>query len=270
MAGKLSIKRVAALKKTGRFGDGNGLYLSVSKWKTKAWVYRYQLRGRSHEMGLGPYPLISLAEARERVNQWRKLRLDGIDPVEARRGQRTQERLEAAKSITFRQCADSYIKAHEPGWTNAKHRYQWRQTMDLACETLGDLPVASVDTSLVVKTLEPIWPKKPETAKRLRGRIEAVLDWATAREFRTGPNPARWRGHLDKLLTKTSSAGAAPSRAALRRPAAVHGGASRQSIDQRTGIGVHDPDRRTDCRNHRGQAGRVRFGTRRGRSRPSG
>jgi integrase len=203
-AAPVSIKRVAALKKTGRYGDGNGLYLQVSKWKSKAWVYRYQLYGKTHEMGLGPYPLISLAEARKRIDPWRTLRLDGIDPIKERKRQRMAANLDAAKAITFGECADRYIKAHEAAWRNEKHRYQWRQTLDIACRTLGDLPVAAVDTALVVTTLEPIWTAKPETASRLRQRIEAVLHWATARGFRTGPNPATWRGHLDKLLPKIS------------------------------------------------------------------
>ena len=141
-------------------------------------------------------------DARERAAKSRRLRLDGIDPIQARQHDRTKERLEAAKAVTFRDCADSYIKAHEAGWSNAKHRYQWRQTMDIASETFGELPVANVDIGLVLKVLEPIWPEKPETASRLRQRLEAVIDWATARGFRLGENPARWKGHLDKLLPK--------------------------------------------------------------------
>jgi integrase len=203
---KLSARRVKAVRKPGYFGDGGNLYLQVSRSHTKSWIFRYGMHGKTREMGLGPLALVSLAEARDKALACRKLLLEGRDPIEARRGQRTQERLEAAKAITFRQCAASYIKAHEAAWRNEKHRYQWRQTLDIACETLGDLPVASVDTSLVMKVLEPLWHTKTETAKRLRGRIEAVLDLAIAHEFRTGPNPARWRGHLDKLLVKPRKA----------------------------------------------------------------
>jgi len=133
------------------------------------------------------------------------MRLDGVDPIEARRAHRDQKRLEAAKAMTFEACAIAYTEAHNAGWRNAKHRDQWRNTLtSYACPVFGSLPVQSIDVGLVMKTLEPIWHTKPETASRLRGRIEAILDWATVRSYRTGENPARWRGHLDKLLPARS------------------------------------------------------------------
>ena len=152
-------------------------------------------------MGLGPVDVIPLAEARKRAAEYRRLRHDGIDPIEARRSQRDQKKLEAAKSMTFDACAAAYMEAHRPGWRNGKHRDQWRNTLtSYASPVFGSLPVQAVDVALVMKALEAIWQSKPETASRLRGRIEAVLDWATVRGYRRGENPARWRGHLDKLL----------------------------------------------------------------------
>jgi integrase len=159
------------------------------------------LDGRAREMGLGPVHTIPLAEARKRATECRRMRLDGIDPIEARTTQRDQNKLEATKAITFDACAAAYIDAHKTGWQNAKHRDQWRNTLNTyASPVFGSLPVQAIDVGLVMKALEPIWQTKPETASRLRGRIEAVLDWATVRGYREGENPARWRGHLDKLL----------------------------------------------------------------------
>jgi integrase len=129
------------------------------------------------------------------------MRLDGIDPIEARSEHRSWKKLEAARGMTFDACAAAYLDAHNDGWRNAKHREQWRNTLSsYAGPVFGSLPVQAVDLALVMKALEPIWKAKPETASRLRGRIEAVLDWATVRGYRKGENPARWRGHLDKLL----------------------------------------------------------------------
>src|ERR1700737_617757 len=156
-------------------------------------------------MGLGPVHAIPLAEARKRAAECRRMRVDGIDPIEARTSHRGWKKLEAAKAITFDACAAAYIAAHEASWRNAKHREQWRNTLgSYAGPVFGSLPVQSIDVGLVMRALEPIWHTKPETASRLRGRIEAVLDWATVRGHRKGENPARWRGHLDKLLPARS------------------------------------------------------------------
>jgi integrase len=133
------------------------------------------------------------------------MHFDGIDPIEVRRAEREQKKLDAAKSMTFDACAAAYIDAHKAGWKNAKHRDQWPNTLNsYAGPVFGSLPVQAVDVGLVMKALEPIWQTKSETASRLRGRIEAVLDWATVRGYRKGDNPARWRGHLDKLLPTRS------------------------------------------------------------------
>jgi integrase len=156
-------------------------------------------------MGLGPLQLYGLGEARARALDARRKRHEGIDPIEARRALRGKLRLDAAKAITFKQCAESFIASHEAGWRNAKHKYQWRATLaSYAYPVIGALPAQAVDTGLVLKVLEPIWTKKPETASRLRGRVESILDFAKVRGYRDGENPARWRGHLDKLLLRRS------------------------------------------------------------------
>jgi integrase len=158
-------------------------------------------------MGLGPLHTVSLSEARTKAREARQLRLEGVDPIDARQAKRSQAKLDAAKSMTFRQCAEAYIAAHAPGWKNAKHAAQWPSTLeDYVYPVFGFLPVQSVDVGLVMKVLEPLWQTKPETASRVRGRIEAVLDWAKARGYRNGENPAQWRGHLDKLLPARSRA----------------------------------------------------------------
>jgi integrase len=198
---RLSAVEVKNATEKGMYHDGGGLYLQVGASGAKSWIFRFMLDGRAREMGLGPVHTIPLAEARKRATECRRMRLDGIDPIDARTTQRDQKKLEAAKAITFDACAAAYIDAHKTGWQNAKHREQWPNTLNTyASPVFGSLPVQAVDVGLVMKALEPIWQTKPETASRLRGRIEAVLDWATALEYRKGDNPARWRGHLDKLL----------------------------------------------------------------------
>ncbi len=201
MIGKLTALKVEKAKQAGMYGDGGGLYLRVTHDNAKNWVFRFMLNGRPRWMGMGPLHTVTLAEARKRAGEHRLRRHDGIDPIEARRAERLKARLDAAKAVTFNECADAYIKAHRAGWRNAKHAAQWEATLATYAEpVIGGLSVQAIDTALVLKCLEPIWTIKPETAGRVRGRIEAVLDWATAREYRQGENPARWRGHLDKLL----------------------------------------------------------------------
>ncbi|CAO4148973.1 tyrosine-type recombinase/integrase [Methylorubrum aminovorans] len=141
---------------------------------------------------------------------------EGIDLIEARNARRDAVRIKAAKAITFRQCAAAYIEAHKAGWRNAKHAAQWAATLDTyAHPVFGELPVQAVDTALVMKAVEPIWASKPEIATRVRGRIEAILDWAATRGFRRGENPARWKGHLANLLPKRSRAKKVQHHAAL-------------------------------------------------------
>lgn len=198
---RLTSLGAARAKRRGYYADGGGLYLQVSASRAKSWVFRFKKHGRLREMGLGAVHTVSLAEARARAADCRRLRLNGIDPIEARRADQFNAKLAEAKAVTFRQCADAYVEAHKPSWSNAKHVAQWSSTLETyAFPVFGNLPVQSIDVALVTKALEPIWKTKTETASRLRGRIEAVLDWATVRGYRQGDNPARWRGHLDKLL----------------------------------------------------------------------
>jgi integrase len=188
----------------GRYGDGVGLYLLVRSPEAKYWIFRYVKAGRVREMGLGPASgraAVSLADARRKARILHDLHRDGRDPLEERNAGRALQAAEAAKSVTFTGAADRYIAAHQAGWRNAKHAAQWTNTLrTYATPVLGFLPVQSIDTGLILKVLEPIWTKKPETASRVRGRIASILDWAKARGHRQGENPAQWRGHLDHLL----------------------------------------------------------------------
>lgn len=202
---RLTAVKVNALKKKGLYPDGGGLYLQVSGNGAKSWIFRYKASGRARDMGLGPLSAISLAAARDLAAVYRRQRLAGLDPIEVRKDQRAQQKLDAAKATTFDQASEAYIAAHSGGWRNPKHRSQWTNTLQTyASPVIGGISVQSVDTDLVLKVLEPIWQSKTETASRVRGRIEAILDWAKARGMRTGENPARWRGHLQNLLPKRS------------------------------------------------------------------
>jgi len=200
--------------------DGLGLYLQVSPGKhggrNRSWLFRFAVaetvvsangrpRQRSRDMGLGVYPDVGLAEARERAAEARRQRRDGLDPIEERRARRAKQATEAAKAMTFDACRDAYFAAHRAGWRNPKHAAQWLSTLaTYATPVFGHLPVSTVDTALVMKVLTALWTSRNETAARVRGRIESVLDWARVRGYRTGENPARWRGHLDHLLPARS------------------------------------------------------------------
>jgi integrase len=198
---KLTALAVNKMKEPGYHGDGAGLYLQVSKTGSKSWIFRYTRAGKQREMGLGPLHTVSLAQAREQAKNCRSTLLAGSDPLEIRKAGQLEDALERAKAVTFDNCASSYIAAHRGSWKNAKHAAQWESTiLAYASPIIGALPVAAIDTALVVKVLQPIWQEKTETATRLRGRIESILDWATVSRFRVGENPARWRGHLDHLL----------------------------------------------------------------------
>lgn len=198
---KLSALAVSRAKKPGYYGDGAGLYLQVSKTGTKSWIFRFTFHGKQREMGLGALHTITLAQAREKARSCRSTLLDGNDPLDLRNAGKLQVALERAKAMTFDHCAEAYIAAHRSSWKNAKHAAQWESTLATYTRpVIGALPVAAVDTALVVKVLQPIWAGKTETASRLRGRIESILDWATVSHFRVGDNPARWRGHLENLL----------------------------------------------------------------------
>jgi hypothetical protein len=210
-AAGLTARQVESRKRPGLIADGGGLYLQVTPGGAKTWIFRFQIAGRRRDMGLGSATIFSLAEAREKARAARRLVAEGMDPIVRRQAERIARDLDAAKAMTFRDCAERYITAHRAGWRNAKHAMQWSATLETyVYPHFGRLPVQAVDVGLVMNAIEPIWSTKPETASRVRGRIEAILDWASARGYRQGENPARWRGHLDKLLPKpTKTKGAA-------------------------------------------------------------
>lgn len=202
---KLNETQVKNLKLLGLHCVSERLYLSIKESGSKNWIYKYRLNGKSREMGLGVYPLKTLAKAREEVLEYNKLLSSVIDPIDYRNKARQAVKLESAKSKTFKDCAEAYIKSHKDAWKNKKHLYQWNATIQTyAYPVIENMPIQDVDVASVMKILEPIWKTKSETASRLRGRIESIIDWATAHEFRKGENPARWRGHLKNLLPSTS------------------------------------------------------------------
>jgi integrase len=202
---RLTAIKVTNIKAKGLYPDGGGLYLRATSTGTKSWIFRFTHGGITHDMGLGPFPSISLARARELAAEAGRQRLEGHDPIKAREAQRAAARRAEAGTATFRHCAEQFIASREPGWRNPKHAKLWRSTLyTYAYPILGELSVAAVDTTLIMRVLEPIWSNKPQTASRVRNRMEVVLDWAKVRGFRDGENAARWRGHLDHLLPATS------------------------------------------------------------------
>ncbi|MGM0826235.1 MAG: tyrosine-type recombinase/integrase [Pseudomonadota bacterium] len=203
--GKLTSKTVQKLAKEGKkgsTGDGQGLYLQITVGGSVSWIYRFKLKGKQRYMGLGTYPGVSLSEARELAADNRKMVKQGIDPLDAR----LEEEKEAQKeAVTFTSCAARFIKAHRRSWRNAKHARQWVSTLKTYVRPkIGEKPIEDISTQDVLEVLKPIWANKNETAKRVQGRIENILDYAAAHGYRDPVNPARWRGHLDKLLAKPS------------------------------------------------------------------
>jgi integrase len=190
--------------KLGMHGDGSNLWLQVTgdqDYPARSWIFRYTKNGQQKYMGLGAYPDVGLREAREKAAEARRLLREGKDPLKERQAQRVAAELEAAKDMTFQQCAERYIEAHRAGWKSQKHVGQWEGSLKrYVYPALGKHSIQVIDTGLVLGVIEPVWKTKTETASRLRSRIENVLDWATARGLRKGDNPARWKGHLDHLL----------------------------------------------------------------------
>jgi integrase len=216
VSNNLSAVKVTAIiraAKPGYNSDGAGLFLQVSRYGSASWVWRYRAGGRVREYGLGSAKVIGLADARQLAAELRKKVILGEDPVETREERRRAVRTTAAKAMTFAQCAAAYIRAHAATWKNAKHGAQWDSTLEsYVYPHFGSLPVASIDTALVMKAVEPIWTTKPETASRVRGRIESILGWAKTSGYRDGDNPAQWRGHLENLLPAPTKAKAAARR----------------------------------------------------------
>jgi integrase len=217
---RLTSLKVARAKRPGMYADGGSLYLRVAPGGSKQWIFRYAAStGRMRDMSLGAVHTFSLAEARERATEARKLRADGIDPLDHKRAQRAALRAADAKAMTFEQCARGFIKDNEAEWTNPKHRHEWETTLrKYVFPLLGSLPVEAIDTPLVLKVVKPLWERIPTTASRVLGRIQAVLGWATVHHYRSGDNPARWQGHLEHALPALSKVAKAEHHAALPYP----------------------------------------------------
>ena len=199
MAGRLTAAALRGLVKPGAYSDGEGLYLRVRGPDARAWAFRYKQAGKQHWQGLGAFPAVSLAEAREAAASARKALAGGTDPLAGKRAAEAQRA--AARARTFASVAEQWLDAHAGEYRNPKHRAQVRSTLEtLAYPTLGEMPVADITTGDVLKALRPVWQRTPETASRLRGRIEAVLSYAKALRWRDGANPAAWRDNLDHLL----------------------------------------------------------------------
>jgi integrase len=227
----LTVKKVDRLVRRGERGrhfDDDGLYLVVSSKNAANWQRRYELNGKAHWMGLGRIKAFGLEEVRRRNKAVSQQLADNIDPLAAKRASRAAQAVVAAKTMTFRECAESYIAAHRDEWRNAKHGAQWRATLETyAYPVIGSLPVAEIDTPLLLRVLEqrvkeergypagPLWMARRETASRLRGRIESILGWATVRGYRTGDNPARWKDHLAEALPNGRAASRVEHHAAL-------------------------------------------------------
>ena len=202
----LTVKGIERLKRPGRHRDERGLYLKVSPSGVKSWVFRYERNGVERWMGLGALHIIGLKAARERARRAREQLLDGVDPIQARKA----EKAAAAAAMTFAQCVKAYYEQHETSWRSRKHRVQFRSSLETyAIPLIGSTRVSAINTAEVLRVLEqpivaapagPLWTARPETANRVRGRIEVVLDWATVRGQRSGENPAKWRGRLDQAL----------------------------------------------------------------------
>lgn len=215
---RLSPAGVKAARDVGAMHDGSGLYLVIrhrsgdaTQPPSKSWVLRYKLQGKEHAFGIGPYPAVGLSLAREKAAEAQTIIKQGRDPVEEREAARKAEQAAAAQAkadaMTFRQCAVAYIKAHRAGWRNAVHAAQWEASLEAyAFPTIGDLPVAQIDTGHVTKILQPIWHEKTETASRVRSRIECILSYGGTMGWRdeNAANPARWKGHLANVLPKRS------------------------------------------------------------------
>ncbi len=203
---RLSALRVAKVADPGHYADGGGLYLQIADSGARSWVFRFTLDGRVREMGLGPLSRVSLGEARKLASGYREMVGNHIDPILARREEQRRHRLDISTdaNVTFRDAAESFIRAREPEWRNRKHVQQWGNTLETyAYPIIGDVRVRDIDTAMIVRILQPIWTKKAETARRVRGRIKAILDAETVMGHRTGGNPARYVDHLQLVLPRS-------------------------------------------------------------------
>ncbi|MFM0249881.1 tyrosine-type recombinase/integrase [Paraburkholderia sediminicola] len=203
---RLSALRVAKEVAPGHYADGGGLYMQIADSGARSWVFRFKLSGRVREMGLGPLSRVSLGEARKLAAGYRDMVRDLIDPILARREQQRRQLLDISSdaNVTFREAAEAFIRVQEPQWRNRKHVQQWRNTLSTyAYPVIGEVRVRDIDTAMIVRILQPIWTKKAETARRVRGRIKAILDAETVLGHRTGSNPARYVDHLQLVLPRS-------------------------------------------------------------------
>jgi integrase len=224
--GVFTDKQVSNLKKPGRYCDGDGLWFQVRKpdanrkkpvrEPARSWLFRFAWHGKQPTMGLGPYPDVGLKAAREAAADARKAVRAGINPLDAKKKAKAAETKAQQPTMTFDAVLKLYLAAHEDTWRNPKHRAQWRSTLDSYVSPIfGGWEISAVDTGAVMQVIEPLWKSKTETASRVRGRIETVLDYATARNWRSGENPARWRGHVENLLPKRSKVAKVEHHAAM-------------------------------------------------------
>jgi integrase len=242
---RLTAVKVQQARKSGLYADGGGLHLQVTQGVdgslNKSWLFRFSVRDASKRsgrrerwMGLGSIGTVNLVDARAAALDARKLCRSAIDPIEARNAAKAATALAQAKTKTFDQCRNAYIMANKAGWRNKKHQEQWTNTLETyATPIFGNLPVAAISTALVTEVLEPLWTTKPETASRLRQRIERVLDWAKVKGFRDGDNCARWKGHLDQVLPALSKVRKVRHHPALPYP---HMAAFMLDLRKRSGI----------------------------------
>lgn len=202
--GKLTAKAVEKTTKEGMHNDGDGLYLRVTDTGAKGWLFRFKLKGKARAMGLGSFPVVMLADAREKAAEARKLTRAGVDPIEAKKAAEAP-----AKTVTFDEAIKAYVEAHKAGWKSQKTVKRWLAASDqYMSPVFGNRDVATITTDHVLRVLSPVWATKNETASKLRERIEAVLSWAKVKGYRSGPNPALWRDNLEHLL---------PSRKKIRK-----------------------------------------------------
>lgn len=202
---KLSDRGIKSQNKSGRYADGNGLYLQVSTSGAKSWLFRYMLDGKSREMGLGSIRTETLSQAREKAKHCKKLLKSGTDPIRDRQERIAIEKADNKEMLSFQKCTEGYLKSHSASWRSARHAEIWLSSVKrFAYPIIGSIHVNKIERRHIMNILDPIWREKTDTASRLRGRLESILNWATVQEYRKGDNPARWRGYLDQLLPKPS------------------------------------------------------------------
>ncbi len=203
---KFTDRELKKLVKTGRYADGEGLYIQVSRFGTRSWIYRYSRDGKERQKGLGAYPKVSLKKARQLRDKYADMLIDGLDPIEVAQSHRTELKQAREKKRSFKSCAEQYIETHRSGWKNPVHAKQWPASLETyVYPIIGATAVDEIKTSDILRVLDPIWHVKTETASRIRQRIERILAWATVRGFRSGDNPARWRGYLKEALPERAS-----------------------------------------------------------------